>query len=151
MIWSKYTSNMAWYFFSSWWWFIFRKFTYNLLISVNDPRHVYLRHGKGSKCILGRSKLYQEFVIIQFASLSPMPMDKERTLSERRGKPPACDLIPGGGREGGLPAVSCLLAPFVQKCRRRDLAQSHHGLGVWPAEDTLLTRTRISFLKPIMQ
>ena len=100
------------------------------LVSVNDPQHIYLRHGKGSKCILGRSKLYQEFVIIQFASLSPMLMDKERTLSERRGKPPACDLIPGGGREGGLPAVSCLLAPFVQKCRRRDLAQSHHGLGV---------------------
>ena len=28
------------------------------LVSVNDPQHIYLRHGKGSKCILGRSKLY---------------------------------------------------------------------------------------------
>ena len=77
------------------------------LVSVNDPQHIYLRHGKGSKCILGRSKLYQEFVIIQFASLSPMLMDKERTLSERRGKPPACDLIPGGGRGAYQQCLVC--------------------------------------------
>ena len=56
------------------------------LVSVNDPRHVYLRHGKGSKCILGRSKLYQEFVIIQFASLSLMLMDKRKDTIRKEGK-----------------------------------------------------------------
>ena len=61
---------------------------------------------------------------------------RERALSERRGKPRMwLD-------RWGLTAVSCLLEPSVQKCRRRDLAQSHRGLRVWPVEDTLLTRAR---------
>ena len=61
---------------------------------------------------------------------------RERALSERRGKP-----LMWLDR-WGLTAVSCLLEPSVQKCRRRDLAQSHRGLRVWPVEDTLLTRAR---------
>ena len=56
------------------------------LVSVNDPQHIYLRHGKGSKCILGRSKLYQEFVIIQFVSISPMLMDKRKDTIRKEGK-----------------------------------------------------------------
>ena len=84
------------------------------------------------------TSICQLLLITLFAAVLPYlsTFRRERALSERRGKPRMwLD-------RWGLTAVSCLLEPSVQKCRRRDLAQSHRGLRVWPVEDTLLTRAR---------